>query len=630
VANEDRTRIAWHWIPPAVAGLLLSAASLAPAWSTWTDDAYISLRYARNWADGLGMATNQGERLEGLTNLGWALVLAPMAASDAWAPLPDPLVGAKVIGVACLIATVLMVLDWCRRQGLGPWLALVPVAFVSAVPWAPYWAVQGLETPLVMLLTTMVWWRADEAPLGWSAILGAALAPWIRPDAALLAPLLLLWALPRRPGARNVGRALLVIGASAACLIGVKLWWFGEVLPNTFYVKTSAWPWMGGLQYAVNLLVEPWPVLGAALLLGLIFGLGGAVLPGRRPRGAVLPALVGLVGIAAAVASNGDFFPNFRLVVPALPALAAAVGALLFLLFGRATWRVQAPVGIAVATLLAGPVTNVHRIEGLTRADAFPQPDVDVQRRTTPYWAPWTSDSWGSGWEETWAWPAAWALVHLNPLETAAFTDIGLFGWVHCGPVVDLIGLTDRTMAGRGGRGFYGEWRTQRAYLDGRVHFLFLDQQSGRWDRYRAWFDASGWRAVDGCSGVRVVAGPKVTRDARGAWTNGLAERVEQTLRSTPGHLHLHLAILRELGTAGAPPEVIMATMMVLRGDPDARAQRAVAEVACQVGLGEGCTMQADSCGSAHPQTRNNDLGPIRAPHPDIAPREGGSRPGER
>jgi hypothetical protein len=56
-----------------------------------TDDAFISFRYARHLADGLGPVWSAGNRVEGYTNFGWVLILAgaikvgisPIAASRA-------------------------------------------------------------------------------------------------------------------------------------------------------------------------------------------------------------------------------------------------------------------------------------------------------------------------------------------------------------------------------------------------------------------------------------------------------------------------------------------------------------------------------------------------------------------
>src|SRR5687768_17195064 len=39
------------------------------------DDSYISFRYARNWARGLGLVYNEGERIEGYTNFLWTIIL---------------------------------------------------------------------------------------------------------------------------------------------------------------------------------------------------------------------------------------------------------------------------------------------------------------------------------------------------------------------------------------------------------------------------------------------------------------------------------------------------------------------------------------------------------------------------
>ena len=41
-----------------------------------SDDAYISYRYARNLADGVGLVWNPGEHVEGYTNFLWVMMLA--------------------------------------------------------------------------------------------------------------------------------------------------------------------------------------------------------------------------------------------------------------------------------------------------------------------------------------------------------------------------------------------------------------------------------------------------------------------------------------------------------------------------------------------------------------------------
>ncbi|MEX0749677.1 MAG: hypothetical protein WD359_02625, partial [Dehalococcoidia bacterium] len=48
-----------------------------------SDDAYISYRYAQNFADGMGLVWNRGEWVEGYTNFLWVVSLAGLAKAGA-------------------------------------------------------------------------------------------------------------------------------------------------------------------------------------------------------------------------------------------------------------------------------------------------------------------------------------------------------------------------------------------------------------------------------------------------------------------------------------------------------------------------------------------------------------------
>src|SRR5262245_32207537 len=58
----------------AVAGVLLAARR---AWLC--DDAFITFRYARNWASGAGLVYNAGEFVEGYSHPLWLLLIAAAA-----------------------------------------------------------------------------------------------------------------------------------------------------------------------------------------------------------------------------------------------------------------------------------------------------------------------------------------------------------------------------------------------------------------------------------------------------------------------------------------------------------------------------------------------------------------------
>src|SRR5690606_7995023 len=107
------------------------------------DDAYISYRYARNFANGLGLVYNLGEPIEGYTNFLWTVILAGAAKVGF-----DLDVAAKVLGglAACgSLALVYAISGRLRPLRLVPCLATW--LFATSAVNAGY-AVFGLETGL--------------------------------------------------------------------------------------------------------------------------------------------------------------------------------------------------------------------------------------------------------------------------------------------------------------------------------------------------------------------------------------------------------------------------------------------------------------------------------------------------
>ena len=62
-------------IAVAAAALALALLAFSPLNYRMVDDAYITFRYSRNLAHGLGLVFNKGEYVEGVTNLLWTLTL---------------------------------------------------------------------------------------------------------------------------------------------------------------------------------------------------------------------------------------------------------------------------------------------------------------------------------------------------------------------------------------------------------------------------------------------------------------------------------------------------------------------------------------------------------------------------
>jgi hypothetical protein len=106
------------------------------------DDAFISFRYARHLADGLGLVWNPGERVEGYTNFLWVALLAGGMLAGA-----SPEVLSVILGIASGVALLGMLvafgarrLGWRHPYVYGPVLALgVSRSFTA-------WCSSGLET----------------------------------------------------------------------------------------------------------------------------------------------------------------------------------------------------------------------------------------------------------------------------------------------------------------------------------------------------------------------------------------------------------------------------------------------------------------------------------------------------
>lgn len=379
--------------------LLLVAAGLAWRQRFICDDAYISLRYARHFAQGAGLVWNAGERVEGYSNFLWTLWLAVPLRLQA-----DPVAWAHASGITAALLTLLLAWFLARRLCRGPGTALLAVALLATNASFTAFATSGLETMLQALLTTALLLQAtvllqDGATGRQLAVLSltAALAALNRPDGVLPGAVALagaLYALARgrqlRPG--PLALLLLPVGAAGAAYAAWKLAYFGALLPNTFAAKVGGGAWAAGLAYlfwfAVSFALLP-------LLPVVLLRLRAGYTP------SLLPVLAGTALWLAYVAAVGGDFMEFRFLVPLLPALLvlvvrtvtdghlprAVAGALVLLLVlgnlhhARYFGRTVRPAGIETVTQLSGHIwSSTHNWEGIggVLREAFPAGEVRI------------------------------------------------------------------------------------------------------------------------------------------------------------------------------------------------------------------------------------------------------------
>jgi arabinofuranosyltransferase len=278
------------------------------------DDAYISLRYARNLATGHGLVWNPGERVEGYTNFLWVLVLALIRAG------PFTVWALGVIAGAALLVFLARLPRSLEIPGAAG--ALLPLV-VAAHPAFGFWAAKGLETSLFSLLLTVGVCVAASARDFRKRLLGIhllCLASLTRPE-GLLFVILAVAAEVLRNDRAEAGRDRMAMRL-AACLLPLglivphvvfRLAYYGYPLPNTFYAKVGGGieQWWRGVVYLSSFFVLPEGILYLFAIVALV--------KEKTPFRILGIALV--AGFAEVIYVGGDGFGAHRFLVPLLPIL---------------------------------------------------------------------------------------------------------------------------------------------------------------------------------------------------------------------------------------------------------------------------------------------------------------------
>jgi hypothetical protein len=199
-----------------------------------------------------------------------------------------------------------------------PFAAAIPALALAFDADLATWSASGMDTALWTLAcvgcVALAASRREDA-----AAIGSGALAWVRPEGPLFAAAAVL-ALAR--GRRSALRLALLAAAPIACLTVLRWGYFHAVLPNTFWAKMHAAPDgrdYSGLGYLASAL-ERRPLL--LVVLPLASWSRGSC-PALRLSLAFLGAAV-----VFAVVAGGDWMPDRRLLVVALPvaAIAASIG----------------------------------------------------------------------------------------------------------------------------------------------------------------------------------------------------------------------------------------------------------------------------------------------------------------
>lgn len=260
-----------------------------------SDDAMISMQYARNLAQGRGLVWNAGgERVEGFNNPLWVFYMAfwhlfQIPSNEVSLPIQ---ISATVLLFANLII-LKKIADEVMEGALAPLLAVFLTAFYFHLN---NWSLQGTEvSALVLLLSaaTLLALRSFNAKRFsiWPYAL-LTLGTFVRMD--MLVPLAMLAAFcawkDRKHRAQHLRWGLGLLAASLLVQTLARLWYYGDWVSNIFYLKVAGasildrvqrgwsffWGFVWGSGWFVMLLpvllLLLWPEPPALLLFSLLLG----------------------------------------------------------------------------------------------------------------------------------------------------------------------------------------------------------------------------------------------------------------------------------------------------------------------------------------------------------------------
>jgi len=402
-----------------------------------SDDAYITFRYSRNLADGIGPYWNPGEHVEGYTNFLWMALLAALHKLGA-----DIVPTARWLGfglaVLCAGGTYTLTRTLVRDEA-GRIAGVAAVLLLSASGVWGIWTFAGLESPLVaalVLAAVLLHLRERAGSLLQPSGAVWAFAAMARPEALVLVAVSGAFKLvdpcPERQGRATVLRAAALVAWALplAALYGAYFGWrfhtYGWLFPNTYYAKVGAGldQWDRGLRYVFAFVQE----YGGWTLLLVPFALAA---DGRSPRHLAYILSLLLVWGAVVVYVGGDSLLRMRMFAPVLPLFYAAVTAAFARIIDRldtgAVGRFAAP-SMAAALFAGLAMTLYPSATGAGSVYALPSERAATAERVAY---------------------GRWLREHLPADTSVALVAAGALAYESRLPAIDMLGLSDEHIAHR-------------------------------------------------------------------------------------------------------------------------------------------------------------------------------------
>ena len=213
--------------------------------ASFMDDAYIGFTYARNLISGYGFVAYPGQsRLEGVSNIGWVVLLA--LAGMLGADIPQ---ASKVIGMLGAVLTFFLCFAVATQLTSRLKASVALIMLVVNFEYL-FFSLLGMESALLSLLLlacACCCLRLKRPRNAYLLGMISALLTTFHPEGVLVFPLfiaLYLTLASKKDDFRSDLHTLLpgigvwLVTTLAVC--GVRAYYFGSLLPNTFYAKPAS------------------------------------------------------------------------------------------------------------------------------------------------------------------------------------------------------------------------------------------------------------------------------------------------------------------------------------------------------------------------------------------------------
>jgi arabinofuranosyltransferase len=341
------------------------------------DDAFISFRYADNFAHGHGLVWNIGERVEGYTNFLWTLLIGGGIFIGI-----DPIDCSFMLGILSLIFTLIFTYKLTFLFFKSEYIGLLTILLLGTNHSFSSYATGGLETQMqtalfitscyvcVKCMISNKWTTGSLLSL--SILLTASIL--MRLDSALLG--LVVWIfsminlLKEKNTIRQKVNKIFIFTAPIILVVGAwflwKLYYYGDILPNTYYLKASAITSPSrGLNYIYVFLAS------YLLFPFIIIGIFAARAFFRKFQLSLfLLGVVVFLWLAYITKIGGDFM-EFRFFVPILPMVFIILSWIIFIYIQKPIIRTALVLLIAAGTIyhtltfVLDPVDGIEPIRDL-------------------------------------------------------------------------------------------------------------------------------------------------------------------------------------------------------------------------------------------------------------------------